>query len=552
MAQVTEPVLLDSTGQEMVENLKDIANSLSNGGALDQRINSQITNENINSKFYEWWGLADDGSQTPTELLERWFNLLKDEKIYGVKTYNFEDSVSSNGELTDDSIALGICTPSTETTKGTDNFITERAFWCVEVNYEIDSNGEIEIKAVDGIHDSFTRDGSNGMVGVAQKSAYIYEANDGTYNILKYSLKKHSGFKLLPECVSTSNTKRAFMVHAKYMAGVDSNGLLTSASGLAPCNYTYSHNSQISLWRQRGDNYSGTSMCDIKFREIMFRLKYAKKGNSSTMSGCISYYLDYTPAIAEENVTRVILTTSQASNLVVGSWVSVGTAERSSANVLKAVKIKGIKSVTIDGTSYSAIYLDTDTLISPTTSWHIATIPWGSGSCDNVQGVDGSPNLTNGKYPFVIQGLECQIGGWLVLADTIASGVYADGVLDVTPKLVRLAKNISTDITSNYYDGETFEIEGTSGNWYYIQDLIQGDVVAPRKVGGSANSGNGTQSAIYVQGNNFTNEWLCFGDLGNGGFCGLSCATLNDWLGHATWNIVVGACGSGANRGELN
>lgn len=548
MATITKPPLLDSTGQEMSKNLKDIANSLSNGSALDQRINTQITSDNITLKFYEWWGLADDGTQTKTELLERWFNLLKDEKIYGVKTYNFDDSVSSVGELTDDSVELGVCTPSTETTKGTDNFVKERAFWCVEVNYEIDSNGEIVINAVDGIHDTFSRRG-NGMVGVAQKSAYIYESNDGTYNILKYSIKKHGGFKLLPECVSTSNTKRAFMVHAKYLAGVGDDGKLTSESGLAPCNYTYSHNSEISLWRARGDNYSGISMCDLKFREFMFRLKHAKKGNSGTMEGCTSYNCSYRPAVAEENVKRIILTTTQANNLVVGSWVSVGTAERNNANVLKAVKIKGIKVVTINSTSYSAIYLDTNTTISPTTDWYISTIPYGSGACDNVQGVDGSINNTNGKYPFIVQGLECQTGCWLVVADTIASGVYADNVVTVTPKMVRLARNISTGVTDNYYDCDSVE---HAGEWQYIQDFAQdNECLLPRKVG-TANSGNGCKCGMYAPKSSFTNEWLAWGNLANGGGCGLGCSLVNAWLGNAIWYFCVGAPGSGANRGELS
>lgn len=544
--------LLDTTGQDMASNLTRIADQMTSPKRLDAEYGAKVTKENIDNMFVEWWMLADDGSYTKTQLLERWFNLLRDDKVFGVKTYNFADSASSNGELTDDSIPLGVCTPSTETVKGKDNFCKEKAFWTVEVNYEIGDDGEIVITAVDNIHPEFSREGGPGMVGVAQKSAYYYEYNDGTFNILKYSLKKHTGFKLLPEAKSlTPGVKRAFVVHAKYLGGIGADGKPTSASNLPPMIYDYSHNSQISVWRQRGANYSGISSVDVKFREMMFRLKYAKKGNSSTMVGCVNYYLEYKPAIAETDVNRVILKQAEASNLVVGSWVNVGKTSRGSGNDLKAVKIKSIKTVSIEGTQYSAVYLDTKKLISPTTEWFISTIPWGSGSCDHVLGVDGSINNTNGKYPFIIQGLESQIGAYVVLADTIASEVYADGVNTITPKVCKKASNISTSPTENYQNATPFMIKGTTANWHYIQDIIDwDDIITPKEVDGNAGSTTGYQCAIYspiVSGNY---AWYVWAYLSHGSPCGLACSAVNFGLGGAWWLIASGASGSGANRGE--
>ncbi len=519
---------------------------------LDNYYASIVTKENIDGMFVEWWNKATKiGAYNYTGLLERWFDLLTDTKIFGAKTPNFDTSQSYSGELTDDSVELGICTPSTTTVKGTDNFCKEKAFWTVEVNYEIaDDDGEIIINAVDKVNSNYSRYGILGMVGVAQKSAYYHEENDGSYEYLKYSCIKYDGYKSMPECVALDGSHRSFMVHAKYMGGLK-DGVPTSATGLAPMIYDISHNSQITKWRTRGKRYSGISSVDNAFREKMFRLKYAKKGNSATMSGCTSYNFDYTPAVAETDVTRIVLTTAQANNLVVGSWVSVGTASRSASNALPTVQIKSITTEEISGTTYGIINLDTTTKISPTTSWHIATIPWGSGSCDEVLGVDGSPNLTNGKYPYIIQGLETQTGAWCVLADVIASEVYDSETTynTVTPKIVRDATKIATSPTSDYEDG-TPSVITTTNNWVYIQDINEGDMVSPKAVGGGASSNNGYQCGVYAPNSSGLREWPVWANLGNGGFCGLACSSVYAGLSIAYWDIACGASGSGANRGE--
>ena len=534
-----------NTNTELI-NREDVQAQL-----LDAKYGALVTPSTIDALFVEWWGLADNDHYTKTELLERWFNLLDSTKIYGVKTPNFATSQSYNGELTDDSIELGVCTPSTTTVKGTDNFCKEKAFWTVEVNYEIaDDNGEIIINAVDKVNTNYSRTGVLGMVGVAQKSAYYYEENDGSYEYLKYSCIKYDGYKSMPECVALDKSHRSFMVHAKYMGGLK-DGVPTSATGLAPMIYDVSHNSQITKWRTRGKRYSGMSSVDNAFREKMFRLKYAKKGNSATMGGCHSYNYDYTPAVAETDVTRVVLTTAQVANLVEGSWVSVGTASRSGSNVLPCAKIKSITTEEISGTTYGIVNLDTTTKISPTTSWHIATIPWGSGSCDEVLGVDGSPNLTNGKYPYIIQGLETQIGAYCVLADVIASEVYDSTTTynTVTPKIVKDTTKISTSPTSDYEDGTPSVITSTNA-WAYIQDINEGDMVSPKEVGGGASSSNGYQCAIYTPRSSGNFEWLVWAFLSNGGFCGLACSFVNGGLSFASWYFACGASGSGANRGE--
>ena len=364
------------------------------------------------------------------------------------------------------------------------------------------------------------------------------------------------------------NKLRAFVVHAKYMGGKGADGKPTSASGLAPLNYTWSHNSQIAEWRKRGANYAGISICDIFFRILMFWLKYAKKGNSGTMEGCTSYNFQYKCAVAETGVTRVLLTEAQAKNLLVGSSVIVGdvgsgtSTDRNAASMYKCaknVRILSIVSTVVEETTYYAVNLETDTPFDTTTDTYISTMPWWSGSCDDVLGVDGSPtSCTNGKEPFIIQGLESQIGAYAVVADIIDTITVSEDstTMTINPATVRLAKNIAQSKSANYVDTNKPLTIPKPANWawHFIGDLAYDkahpEFTLPSIVDNGANSGNGFKSAVYVPPSGGVCEWLSWSALSGYSACGLACAALYIGLGLANWNLAAGAPGSGANRGE--
>ena len=528
-----------------------------------------VTPENIDDMFVSWWHGADDGQYTKTQLLARWFNLLNSDKTFGTKFYNFGTSQTTQGELCDDSAEIGVTTPSTNTVKGNDPLHQQFAFWTVEVEYEIDANGEIEIKSVAKVDSSFNRGGTNGMVGVAQKTGWLSITNDSVNWWVRYRTAQAPGYVPIAEGVSpVDNKPRAFVVHAKYMGGKGADGKPTSASGLAPLNYTWSHNSQIAEWRKRGANYAGISICDIFFRILMFWLKYAKKGNSGTMEGCTSYNFQYKCAVAETGVTRVLLTEAQAKNLLVGSSVIVGdvgsgtSTDRYVASMYKCaknVRILSIVSTVVEETTYYAVNLETDTAFDTTTDTYISTMPWWSGSCDDVLGVDGSPtSCTNGKEPFIIQGLESQIGAYAVVADIIDTITVSDDstTMTINPATVRLAKNIAQSKSANYVDTNKPLTIPKPANWawHFIGDLAYDkahpEFTLPSIIDNGANSGNGFKSAVYVPPSGGVCEWLSWSSLLDYSTCGLACAFLHSGLGFAYWYIAAGAPGSGANRGE--
>lgn len=528
-----------------------------------------VTPENIDDMFVSWWHGADDGQYTKTQLLARWFNLLNSDKTFGTKFYNFGTSQTTQGELCDDSAEIGVTTPSTNTVKGKDPLHQQFAFWTVEVEYEIDANGEIEIKSVAKVDSSFNRGGTNGMVGVAQKTGWLSITNDSVNWWVRYRTAQAPGYVPIAEGVSpVDNKPRAFVVHAKYMGGKGTDGKPTSASGLAPLNYSWSHNSQIAEWRKRGANYAGISICDIFFRILMFWLKYAKKGNSGTMEGCTSYNFQYKCAVAETGVTRVLLTEAQAKNLLVGSSVIVGdvgsgtSTDRYVASMYKCaknVRILSIVSTVVEETTYYAVNLETDTAFDTTTDTYISTMPWWSGSCDDVLGVDGSPtSCTNGKEPFIIQGLESQIGAYAVVADIIDTITVSEDstTMTINPATVRLAKNIAQSKSANYVDTNKPLTIPKPANWawHFIGDLAYDkahpEFTLPSIIDNGANSGNGFKSAVDVPSSGGVCEWLSWGILSDYSACGLACALLGNGLGNAAWYIAAGAPGSGANRGE--
>lgn len=528
-----------------------------------------VTPENVDDMFVSWWHGADDGQYTKTQLLARWFNLLNSDKTFGTKFYNFGTSQTTQGELCDDSAEIGVTTPSTNTVKGKDPLHQQFAFWTVEVEYEIDANGEIEIKSVAKVDSSFNRGGTNGMVGVAQKTGWLSITNDSVNWWVRYRTAQAPGYVPIAEGVSpVDNKPRAFVVHAKYMGGKGADGKPTSASGLAPLNYSWSHNSQIAEWRKRGANYAGISICDIFFRILMFWLKYAKKGNSGTMEGCTSYNFQYKCAVAETGVTRVLLTEAQAKNLLVGSSVIVGdvgsgtSTDRGVASMYKCaknVRILSIVSTVVEETTYYAVNLETDTPFDTTTDTYISTMPWWSGSCDDVLGVDGSPtSCTNGKEPFIIQGLESQIGAYAVVADIIDTITVSEDstTMTIKPATVRLAKNIAQSRSANYVDTNKPLTIPKPANWawHFIGDLAYDkahpEFTLPSIVDNGANSGNGFKSAVLVPTSGGVCEWLSWGYLVDYSACGLACASLPYGLGIASWLFAAGAPGSGANRGE--
>lgn len=549
------------------------AESWTPDGAVDAIWAARLDGTNTAEIFQQYAAaLIAQGVDIDT-IVRRWFTLLWDNSTYGTKLYKFATSATPDGELIQASAELGATKPGTNTAAAVDPYFPRGAFWAVEVAYEIE-NKEPVVKAVAGVNgvDRETLlSGKFGMVGVAQKTGWVCDTADDNYYYHYYRaapayfLADANAYKPLPEGVAVDGSLRPFVIHAKYMAGRGADGKLTSASGLAVVNFI-SMDGQRAEWKKRGADYCGICGCDLAFRMRMFWAKYGKKGNSGTLEGCSGYNYQYKAAVSETGVTRVIMTAAQADSYLVGSTVSVGdvgtgtSTDRGVASMrAKAdkVRILSIEDVTVDGTAYKALNLDTATPFDTEKDKTIvSTMPWHSGSCDNVQGADGSPtSCTSGKEPFIIQLLECQPGGYAISADQLTEQVLDDTAYTHRLVFFRQAAQIATSITADAVRSPIVLTMPTTqtGQWMYEKDveIDQDGNMYPVDAGSGASSTNGCRAAVFVYAaGSRVDAWWAWARLDSWGVCGLSGGVANIWAGGANWNGLCGACGSGANRGE--
>ena len=490
-------------------------------------------------------------------------------QTYTSQFYRYDTSNSSLGTKMADNEGL-VCTPSTIATAGQDDYADLPLFACFDVNYTIDANSlEPVIHAIKGVYGAFTAQPVDSFVGVMQMTGYVRRSGDETTKTVEYKAQYAEGFMPLPEAVRASdNGVRGFVIHAKYAAGYDANGLLSSVSGVQPATYrpgsagsvSISHDGQIALWRARGNQYAGSSMCDGAFMQLMLEIKYAELGSNAVMKGCQYYYItDAVAAVSENGVNRIVLAASKANYFIVGSRVSIGTStDRAKAtcyDVHDIATIASIEDVTIGGTAYKAVVLDTEATFNTEAGvTNIIPQPWLTGSTDSVQGNDGSPySNTNGKEPFKIQGIEVMLGMYEVYADITT---YEDATVGYTVYADRLAADIvKSKAGANAVTLGIIPKEEAAA-WKYNAELNwdannQESYMIPTQMDGT--SSTGYRSATYRDALATVGwrEWLAFGGLNYGGSCGLACAVLSHALGVAYWDIGARPCGSGANRGEF-
>lgn len=587
MAEITKPIILNETGQAMVDKLNAIAanqerqNTESilasgNSALIDVHFNHLVSKAtsvpDVNDLFIRWWhccwdkAVSDSVSEAAARqaLLGRWFGtVLDDNRVHGVKLPLFSTSTSSIGELTDDSTGLS-CTPSTATVAGRDDFAHLPQFWCLEVAMERNADGTHTINAVEFIDDtSIVRSGEHGLCQVLQKNTWVREWEDSSYYYMRMRCHASSGYHTWPQGTGKNGKTYAYMANPKYYAGIGADGIITCGTGLAPVNFT-SHISLVSLWRKRGAHYSGAAGNLLKWQLAMSRLKYARKGNSGTIEGCSNYFWAYPAAVTESGAKRIILTASNASVILDGSSVAIGTVPEGGSfsqwdstkyNVFRHKRIKSISDVTIDGTAYKAINLDLDageTFDAVAGRTYISSVPYTSGWNDDVLGYDGSRfNYTNGQEPGLIQRTEFQNGSYLILSDELWQwSTDVDGNICYDCYTCHDQSKVTTNgsISADYTKQEDLTLrlpDGTAAGWQYIEDIAIGNdqgVLWPAKVSTNAGSGTGVKAGFYFEAakSGVRAPW-CVCRLNDNGNAGLAARLSGHTTGSHYW---FGAGGS--------
>lgn len=554
---------------EAIKNANDTADALRDytAGQADveykEKVSKATSKAEVDDLFVEWWKYQYKPEiYSKSDMLERWFgNVLEDARVHGVTTPRYSKSTSMIGELTDDSAGL-VCVPSTETVAGSDPFAHLPQFWCLEVAAEKNADGSHTIYYVEHIDDTEKVRSGEYLCWVLQKNTYKREWQDSEYKYLRTRCHPAAGYKRWPEGTDRTGKVHEYMAHPKYYAGIATDGRITCGTGLAPVNRT-SHLSGVTKWRARGAQYSGASGSLPKFIDLMTRLKYGRKGNSGKIDGCVSYSYQYTAAVGEAGVERIILTTAQAANLYAGSSIMLGikgdSSDRNLAynySICDSRRIKKIEAIDIDGTSYAAVYIDNGGKTFDTTadSTYISTSPYYSGWNDNVLGRDGSRyNPTSGKEPGMIQGVEFMNGSYLIVSDELWQwSTDADGNYNFDCFKCYDQSKVGSTINANYeqiigahlvYPAET------TGSWTYITDNIIDDNVLWPEATTAAGSGVGVGAGFrcYPVASGVRAAWV-WGNLNNGGNAGASCRNSNNGPSNANWNGSLGATGTSTNK----
>ena len=501
---------------------------------------------------------------------ENMFALQRTGKIYTVKFPKWETSHISTGEKLDANAGL-VCEPSTKTIKGQNDYANIPLFKTYDVNAYVDDEGVRHVTAIKG--DKDFKDEGKVDVFVLGMSYYEKVWEDDQYWYYSRTDTPKEGYIAARECINRDGSIQPFALYSKYVAG-NIDGNLYSSKGLKPARYygttplpanttntDISYNGLASLCHKRGSFYSGGMTCDYKYILTTFYLKYGTLNTQSIMGGCNNYNAQYEASIkSSTNNTYFPLTKAQADYFPVGASVSIGykyggsSLDRYYSTVsIYADNVKIIKKVALDD-SNTALYLDTNTPFNTanTSSGAVfcSAMHWRSGFSDDILGRDGCPcetksELTNGKFPIVIQGIECMVGGYETYGNAFMDIVDATGKREVY--IQNDASLLTTNMTTakSTYKKSPYSIQPQKLNsWNYITridfDLENGAFVQTNVGQDGSSTTTGFADGVYVDNaSSGQREFLGFGVLWGGSSAGLSFLGAYGGVGDAYWHVLA-------------
>ena len=485
------------------------------------------------------------------------FNLQRTGKIYTVRFPLWETSQTCNGEKLDDNEGL-VCNPSTAVTRGISDYDDIPLFRTYDCNAYVDDSGTRHITAIKG--DTNFKDVGKVDVFVLGMSYYEKSWEADGYAYYSRTDVPKEGYTLAAECRTKDGTDQGFALYGKYIAG-DIDGMPYSSKELIPARHclgrpsgsqNVSYSGNIAYFHKRGMHYSGTFMSEIKYIATTWWLKYGTRNSQSIMAGCTNYSVQYVSTVAETDVKRIIISTANASYFDVSMPVSIGDSggsapDRNNWDCHNKAESATITAIEEYDENNKAIYVNVDTPFTTTLTTYISSFHWRSGFSDNVLGRDGCPcsssdGLTNGKYPVTFQGIECFVGVYETVSNSIADIIDSSGTRDIyiTNDSSILASAVS-DIKAKYQKLDNRISVVKLNTWNYATavsvDTKTGAVIptASGQVGSS--SSTGYADAVYVDsGTSGQKEMLAFGRLEDASACGVSSVRCNAGVSYSTWH----------------
>lgn len=521
---------------------------------LDGMYTAMLDGTNTQKIFKLWWPFAVTQSENKYSCLERFAAML--DTAWGDKTYtvrNIHESVSGDASGTPlDDLADGRSAAPLVTDASTgvaDWAENDPMTWYVRANAKSLADGTMEVLAVE-TEAAFDVTGETAPVYCFSPALAVKEWDDGSYLYTSWHMRAGDGYVPMAGDVAPDGTHRLLTWHPAFYGGKNSAGGMTSGASLLPMPWT-SANAALPLARKL-TAYDGLWCdCDTQFALMAWRLRHWTLSNSGQLEGCTYYNYQYTLAAAETGVKRVLLTKAQGTNLLVGSCVCLGERGSNTNNdrnqaynhdVFNIAKILSVETVTVNDTEYAAVNLDLASTIDTTTTMLVSTMPWPNGTTEALPGhSDGClGSLTNGKYPYRIAGMEMQIGSYCEELDPLwQASLVDDDHWHYDVYSCRDSEKLAGSITANYQKVGEFDLPNANKwSWNFIRALnkMAAEAQIPTKFGGS--SSTYVKAAFASPGGAGVYAPWRFGNLNDGGNCGLPCANGNNGPGNSNWNGV--------------
>ena len=551
--------------ERIAQALETIAlNGATSAAALDAAVQGTVNGKNTTRLFYAFLPRAMQlGETSRYNIISRFADAVAqawNDKTYTLRSYNASTSGQTDMTPLDDLAKMpGAAQLCTDTTTPVEDWADEDPMaWYIRANALSLHDGTMNITAFEG-ETGFDITGSSAPVYTFALALWIKEYTDGTYNYISFRTTRGSGFYPDEGDVDPNNKKRSVTWHPTFPGGITSSGALTSGAGIKPYIFASANDGIVSARKMTA--YEGLwTDCDTRYLLRMWQLRHWNLENTGMAGGCISYNLQYQVALAESGVKRVLVSTSQGANFVVGSTVSIGDMGSNSnkdrgrgymRNIADLVKISSIDTVTINDQQYSAISLEIDGTITTTATTYISTMPYHSGFTERLPDhKDGCPHsLTDGKCPLRVAGIEVIDGAYTIGLDPIYQVTNnATSGFDFNVYEVKDSEKQTGSVTSDYIDtGISFT--GMPQGWNYVKEfyMTKKGVLFPSKIGGSSNTY--MKSAFGVWGSGVRVPWR-FSDLRDGAACGLACGVGNGSPAASGWDGRPRLSGAGKKRGE--
>lgn len=514
-------------------------------------------------------------------------NLHKDGKRYGVHFDNYDVTPAVTGTRLYDAVGM-TASPSTNTVRAVNDFDGKGPFAFLEVNGSVDEDGEFQVQYIKDIDNEFSR--TKYDTWCLYLTHYVYRKFDANGETTVISDTRHSD-EWLPEggAIRIDGTIRPFVAIAKYMASEEESRNAASVSGGIPGWYeaksnnakpdealvgwyefrNYSFTSALTHMREKGTQYCAETTQDSERMTRLMEIAFATKHSCSVMAGCNWYWYQCPATVQETDVERIIISKSNAKNLVIGSTVSIGNAtaltsenkpnlDRGQSGIhAKANRVTITKIEDYDDNN-SAVYVDNhgktfstaSTIVSGVTcDTYISTMPWNTGGCDNVLGTCGSPTSnTSGKEPYILFGVEMSSGFWEPKGNTV---VKIENHVMRAYICYDCTKMTTAGATTADWVAVGYEIPDCKESWKYIAklgyDADNPEVRYPVAVG--ATSSTGYACACYTNNLETTGdgqrEILGSGNLADGSFGGRRFAVLSIGLSNSYWRYAARLSASG-------